>query len=142
MATPSQVRAALVEVLGQVADLNVIPYPPETSPAALPALVIGEASALLAEADPRRGLDTWDIALVLLVGGADYQMALEELDELLVRSGPRSVRQCVADNCHLGLDVSTHARIDRVEEYGPRSSSDGQYLVGATLRLIVRCTSL
>lgn len=142
MATPLQIRLALVEVLGQVEELNVIPYPPETPPAALPALVLGEASAELAEADGRRGLDTWEIPMVLLVEGPDYQLALEELDEFLVRAGPRSIRQCIFDNCHLGLDPSTHARLDRVEEYGPRSSGDGQHLVGATLRLIVRCTSL
>lgn len=138
MATLTQVRERIVATLADVEDLSVLPYPPESPPSVLPALVVGDASGELAEGDARRGLDIWEFTLVLLVATGDYALAAAALDEYLVRQGEKSIRQRFEDVPQLGLSDGTSAFLDRVENVGPRESIDGQRLMGADLRLRVR----
>jgi hypothetical protein len=138
MATLTQVRERIAATLADVEGLSVVPYPPESPPSVLPALVVGDASGQLAEGDARRGLDIWDFTLVLLVQMGDYALAAEALDEYLVRSGPKSIRQWIEEDPRLGLTDGTTAYLDRVENVGPRESSDGVRLMGADLHLTVR----
>lgn len=141
MATPSQVRAALGTLLSTVTGLNVVTYPAESAPAARPALVVGEGTAMLAEGDRTLGLDTWRFPLLVLVSSGDYPSALADLDEYLVRSGAKSVRQVITDHSGLDFDDGTYAYFAEIEEYGPRESADGQRMAGAVLVLVVRTAS-
>jgi hypothetical protein len=140
MATPSQIRERLVALLAPT-GLTVVDYPPESSPSVLPALVIGEGTAQLAEGDSALGNDRWEYPLVVLVSSGDYQTALLLLDSYLTRRGDKSVRQIIADNPTLGLLDGTTAHFARIEEHGPREQADGQRTAGAVLVLIVRTAS-
>lgn len=141
MATPSQVRERLVDLLSPT-GLTVVAYPPESTPSVLPALVIGEGTAALAEGDASLGIDTWEIPLLVLVSSGDYPSALRSLDEFLVLAGSQSVRQIIAGNPQLGFDDGTSGYFSRIEEHGPRESADGQRTAGAVLILIVRTNSI
>lgn len=138
MATVTQIREQIRAALADIEGLTVITRAPESPPSVLPALVIGEPTADLAEGDARLGLDTWDFPLLLLVAMGDYRLASEALDAYLTRTGPTSIRQRFADAPHLGLEDGTSAYLTRVEDYGPRDSIDGQRTAGAVLRLTVR----
>jgi hypothetical protein len=138
VATFSEVRDRIKVVGEQVEGLTVVTKPGETAPSALPALVIQEPTATFAEGDSRRGLDQWDVPLLLLVPCGDYSLVPDALDPYLARSGARSIRQAFADNEQLGLVDGTRAYLDRMDEYGPRGSSDGTRLAGVVLHLVVR----
>lgn len=139
MATWSEVRARLAVVLARVEGANgdplkVVTHPAESPPSVLPAVVLGEPSAELAEGESRRGLDRWEAPLLVLVPSADYTIGAALLDEYLARSGPKSIRQALADDAGLGLQDGTRAFLDRVNEYGPREPG----MAGAVLTLVVR----
>lgn len=138
MATVTEIRERVAAILAEVEGLTVLTRAPESPPSVLPCLVIGEPNAEFAEGEARRGLDSWDFPLLLLVGMGDYQLASEALDAYLARSGPKSIRQPFADVPMLGLVDGTRAYLDRLEDYGPRESIDGQRTAGAVLHLVVR----
>lgn len=139
MATFSEIRSRIEAVAGTVEGLTVVTRPGESAPAALPALVIQEPTVLLAEGDSSRGLDNWDVPLLLLVSMGDYSLAADALDAYLVRRGAKSIRQAFADDPGLGLLDGTRAYLDRMDDYGPRQSGGGDIrMAGAVLHLIVR----
>lgn len=138
MATVTEIRERIAATLADVDGLTVVTRAPESPPSVLPALVIGEPTVEFAEGDSARGLDLWDFPLVLLVGMGDYTLASEALDAYLARTGPKSIREPIADAPMLGLMDGTRAYLDRLEDYGPRDSIDGQRTAGAVLHLIVR----
>jgi len=137
MATFGEIRDRLVVVLSGVEGVTVVEHPAESPPSALPAVIIQEPTVTFAEGDSRRGLDTWDVPLLLLVPMGDYQLASQALDSYLTRSGPKSIRQAIADSPGLGLLDGTRAYLDRMEDYGPRVSGDMR-MAGAVLHLVVR----
>ncbi len=144
MASLPVLRQALYDVLSAIEDLSVYTFTPETNPN-YPALLIQPATATFTTPLARQtGQDVYEFDLVILVSGADLQLAQEALDEYLVLSGPRSVRQLINENSKLGLvdDHSrTTARIERMEAYGiTQSRNPDERDFGATLRLIVRTT--
>jgi hypothetical protein len=144
MASLPLLRQALYDVLSTIDDLSVYTTTPETNPN-YPALLIQPATATFTTALARQGgQDVYEFDLVILVSGADLQVAQEALDEYLVLSGPRSVRQLINENPKLGLvndNSRTTARIERMEAYGITQSRDPEVRdFGATLRLIVRTT--
>jgi hypothetical protein len=144
MASLPLLRQALYDVLSTIDDLSVYTFTPETNPN-YPALLIQPATATFTTPLARNGgQDVYEFDLVVLVSGADLQVAQEALDEYLVLSGPSSIRQLINENPKLGLvgDLSrTTARIERMESYGITQSRDPEVRdFGATLRLIVRTT--
>lgn len=139
MATFSEIRNRIEAVAGAVEGLTVVPKPAESAPSALPALVVQEPTALFAEGESSRGLDSWDVPLLLLVPMGDYTLAADALDAYMPTQGPKSIRQAFKDNASLGLLDGTNARLDRMDDYGPRASGGGDVrMAGAVLHLIVR----
>ena len=117
------------------------------------ALVVQEPTALFAEGDSSRGLDQWDVPLLLLAPFGDYSLVPDALEPYLTSAGPRSIRaQFVAEiedaegvsraaasaEPMLGLIDGTRAYLDRMDGFGPRQSSDGTQLAGVVLHLVVR----
>lgn len=143
MASLPELRQALYDVLSEIDDLSVYTTTPETGPN-YPALLIQPATATFTTKLARQGgQDVYEFDLVILVSGADLQVAQDALDEYLVLSGPRSVRQRINENPKLGLDDDsrTTARIERMESYGITQSREVEVRdFGAVLRLIVRTT--
>jgi hypothetical protein len=137
MATPAQIRDGIKAVLADIDGLTVITHPPESAPAALPAVVVSLAQASFASPMVQRGQDVWEVDALVLVSGADYQLGQAALDEFLVAAGAKSIRAAITAGRHLGLGATTTAWVDRMDDYGPRTGEQAQ-LVGATLRLIVR----
>lgn len=144
MAGLAELRTALYDVLSAIDDLSVYTFTPETNPN-YPALLIQPVSATFTTVLARQGgQDVYEWDLVILVSGADLEVAQEALDTYLALSGPNSIRQLINENPKLGLvnDLSrTTARIERMESYGITQSRDPEVRdFGAVLRLIVRTT--
>lgn len=143
MASLPELRQALYDALSDIDDLSVYTTTPETTPN-YPALLIQPVTATFTTQLSRQtGQDVYEFDLVILMSGAELQVAQEALDEYLALRGPRSVRQRINENPKLGLDDNsrTTARIERMESYGITQSRDPEVRdFGATLRLIVRTT--
>lgn len=144
MADIAELRTALYDVLSGIDDLSVYTFTPETNPN-YPAVLIQPATATFTTPLARNsGQDVYEFDLVILVSGADLQVAQESLDEYLALSGPNSIRQLLNANPKLGLvgdNSRTTARIERMESYGITQSRDPAVKdFGAVLRLIVRTT--
>ncbi len=143
MASLPELRQALYDVLSDIEDLSVYTTTPETNPN-YPALLIQPATATFTTALARQsGQDVYEFDLVILVSGADLQVAQEALDEYLALRGDRSIRQRINGSPKLGLldNSRTTAHIERMESYGITQSRDPEVRdFGATLRLIVRTT--
>ena len=139
MASPLEIREGIASVLRGVPGLTVVTVQPETVPATLPAVIVTPAFASFSEIQAGRGQDVWEWDLLVLTSGADSGVGQSELDEMLTADGPRSIRAAIRATPDLRLGPRTTAWVDRLEDYGPRSSG-GEYtrLMGATLRLIVR----
>jgi hypothetical protein len=143
MASFSEIRQAVYDVLSGIDDLSVYTTTPETNPN-YPALLIQPATAAFTTIQARKGgQDTYEFDLVVLVSGADLDVAQLSLDEYLATSGDLSIRQLIAANQTLGLDdnLRTTAWVDRMESYGISQSRDPDVRdFGAVLRLMVRTT--
>ena len=141
MATFSEIRDR-VKVVGERAEgVTVVTKPGESAPnvaAGRAALVIQEPTALFAEGDSSRGLDQWDVPLLLLAPFGDYSLVPDALEPYLTSAGPRSIRAQFAAEQDLGLIDGTRAYLDRMDGFGPRQSSDGTQLAGVVLHLVVR----
>ncbi|MFC5187131.1 hypothetical protein [Actinomadura harenae] len=141
MATVTEQRDRIAVVLAGVDGLKmVVKHPAESAPSVRPAVVLGEPTAIFAEGEARRGLDSWDWPLLILVSLGDYPAAQQVMDAFL-NTGPGSIRQAFLEEPGLGLLDGTHAVIDRMDDYGPRDSGDGTRMVGAVLHLVVRTTT-
>ncbi len=143
MASLPKLRTALYNVLSGIGGLSVYTTTPETNPN-YPALLIQPVTATFTTALARQGgQDVYEFDLVILMSGADVQVAQDALDEYLALRGPRSIRQLINENPKLRLldDSRTTARIERMESYGITQSRDPEVRdFGATLRLIIRTT--
>jgi len=144
MADLADLRTALYGILSAIDDLSVYTVTPETNPN-YPALLIQPATATFTTQLSRQGgQDVYEFDLVILVSGADLQVAQDALDTYLALSGPNSIRQRLNENPKLGLvndNSRTTARIERMESYGITQSRDPEVKdFGAVLRLIVRTT--
>jgi hypothetical protein len=141
MATFSQIRDQ-IKAVGETAEGVKVVTAPGESPPSIPAgeaaLVIQEPTATFAEGTSVSGLDQWDVPLLLLAPCGDYSLAPDALDPYLARDGAMSIRAAFADAPQLGLADGTSAFLDRMDDYGVRSSSDGARLAGVVLHLVVR----
>jgi len=141
MATFSEIRDRIKVVAERAEGVTVVTRPGESPPAVATgraALVIQEPEATFAEGDSSRGLDQWDVPLLLLAPFGDYGLVPDALEPFMARTGARSVRRVFAEEPGLGLLDGTRAYLDRMDEFGPRQSSDGTQLAGAVLHLVVR----
>lgn len=141
MATFSEIRDRLKVVGERVEGVAVVINPGESPPnvaTGRAALVIQEPTALFAEGESRRGLDQWDVPLLLLAPFGDYSLVPDALEPYLARSGPKSIRAAFIAEQNLGLLDGTRAYLDRMDGFGPRQSSDGTQLAGVVLHLVVR----
>lgn len=144
MASISELRQAIYDtLLDPDDDLSVLTTTPETNPN-YPAVIIQPVTTSFTTRQALNGgQDVFEWDLVILVSGADLEVAQLALDEYLARSGPRSIRQRIRDRQDLGLDDKnrTSAWVDRMESYGITLSRDPEVRdFGAVLRLIVRTT--
>lgn len=141
MATFSEIRDR-IKVVGERAEsVTVVTKPGESPPnvaTGKAALVIQEPTASFAEGESRRGLDQWDVPLLLLAPFGDYSLVPDALEPYLTRTGAQSIRQAFAGEPGLGLIDGTRAYLDRMDNFGPRQSSDGTQLAGVVLHLVVR----
>jgi len=141
MATFSEIRDR-IKVVGERAEgVTVVTHPGESPPVIATgraALVVQEPEVTFAEGESRRGLDQWDVPLLLLVPFGDYALVPDALEPYLARAGVKSIRQAFADDQSLGLLDGTRAYLDRADQYGPRASTDGTQLAGVVLHLVVR----
>ncbi len=143
MASLPEIRQALYDVLSGIDDLSVYVTTPETNPN-YPALLIQPATATFTAIQaPKGGQDVYEFDLVVLVSGADLDVAQMSLDEYLASSGDLSIRQLILANPTLGIadNLRTTAWVDRMESYGITQSRDPDVRdFGAALRLLVRTT--
>lgn len=141
MATFGEIRDR-IKIVGERAEgVTVVTKPGESPPPLATgnaALVIQEPEALFAEGDSSRGLDQWDVPLLLLAPFGDYSLMPDALDPYLTRTGPKSIRAAFADDPGLGVLDGTRAYLDRMDNYAPRQAADGTQLAGALLHLVVR----
>lgn len=142
MASLTEIRARVRIVLAEAADtagLTVATLTPASTPV-LPAVVLQPAEGIEFAARPAgRGMTTYPWNLLVLVSGAELEVAEPALDELVAADGP--IRASFAADPHLGLGGGTTAWIDSMD-YGignPWAQQDLDVL-GASLRLIVRTT--
>ncbi len=145
MATLAEQRQAIYDTLFDPGDdLSVYTTTPETNPN-YPAVLIQLATSVFTNIQARNGgQDTYEWDLVILVSGADLDVAQEQLDEYLATSGPLSIRQRIRENPALGIadNARTTAWVDRMESYGITLSRDPEVRdFGAVLRLLVRTTN-
>jgi len=141
VATFSEIRDRIKVVGEQAEGVTVVTKPGESPPniaTGRAALVIQEPEALFAEGDSSRGLDQWDVPLLLLAPFGDYSLVPDALEPYMARTGPRSIRAAFAAEPGLGLIDGTRAYLDRMDGFGPRQSSDGTQLAGVVLHLVVR----
>lgn len=104
----------------------------------LPAIVVTPASADLATDRNKQGLDRWEYVLLVLVSDGDNDVAQEQLDEYLAKTGPNSIRAAIQADKHLGLGDGTCAYVTRIDGYGDSYGSEQDLTsVGASLRLMV-----
>lgn len=86
-----------------------------------------------------RGLDTWEIDLLVLVTTADMDIGQDALDAYVSGSGARSIRQAIFNNRDLGLTNSgTSAHVSEMLEYGMRFEAAAYDHIGARLRLKIQ----
>ncbi len=138
----SDIRARVREVLAATAaehGLTVATLSPASTPV-LPAVVLQPATPAEFAAKPAgRAMTTYPWNLLVLVSGAESEVAEPALDALVAIDGP--IRAPFAADPHLGLGHGTTAWIDSMD-YGignPWSQQDLDVL-GASLRLVVRTT--
>lgn len=124
-------------------DVSVYRHQPATSPN-YPAVVVQPAATDYTSITARKGgQDVYEFDLIVLVSGAELDVAQEALDDYLDPTGDLSIRALFEANRTLGLDDNrTVAWIDRMSEYGVSLSRDPDIQdLGAVLRLIVRTTN-
>lgn len=86
-----------------------------------------------------RGLDTWELDLLVLTSTSDMEIRQDDLDAYVSGSGARSIRQAIFNARTLGL-ANTDAHISQMIEYGARFMVADFDHLGARLRLVVHTT--
>lgn len=84
----------------------------------------------------KRGTDTYQLDLLVLVNRADAQLSEDALDEYVTGAGSASIRQAIFAAKTLGLS-NTDAHVVGVSGYGAAYEVAGVQYSGATLRLVV-----
>lgn len=140
MPTPTEIREALAEALdGRIDGLSVVARRPSPS-IPLPAVWVQPSTANFQVPTDRRGLDTWEFSLIVAVSMADVDVAQRNLDELLAKTGDRSIRALIKADPHLGLSPQTVAWVDRMVYGTDPFPGSGQQVnaLAATLYVHVR----
>ena len=141
MAAFSEIRDRIKVVAERAEGVSVVTRPGESPPPVATgkaALVIQEPTAQFAEGGSSRGLDQWDVPLLLLAPFGDYSLVPDALEPYLTGKGARSIRAQFVAEQGLGLLDGTRAYLDRMDGFGPRQSGDGTQLAGVVLHLVVR----
>lgn len=134
MATFAEIRNALKQVIeANIEGLKVYPRVPGTSTGR--ALVVRPATPTDFTVTMRRGTDTWQIDLVVVIPLGDADVAQQHLDAYVDGGGNSSIRKVIFDNRTLDLD-NTDAHVSSLIEYGTAANASYDN-VSATLRLVV-----
>lgn len=135
MASLAAIRDGIKATLEtNITGLHVYDTVPDSA-SILPAVVVIPMSADF-DVAMGRGLDTWEIDLLVLVSTADMDIGQDALDSLVSGAGTQSVRQTIFNNRGLGLS-GTSSHISEMMEYGMRFESASFNHIGARLRLKV-----
>lgn len=134
MATFAEIREALKTVIeANIEGLKVYPRVPGSATGR--ALIVRPAAPTDFTVAMRRGTDTWQIDLVVVIPLGDTDVAQQHLDSYIDGGGDNSVRRVIFDNRSLGLD-NTDAHVSSLTEYGQAANASYDN-VSATLRLVV-----
>ncbi len=136
MASLKQIREG-VKAIVEAEQIGLKVYP------RIPGTTVGRVLVVrLATADftvvMRKGADTWNLDLIVLLATSDLDVAQQHLDEYIDGGGPKSIRSAIFANKSLGLD-DVDAHIAQMVGYGPFDFASYDH-VGAILRLIVHTT--
>lgn len=83
----------------------------------------------------KKGFDTWNFDLVVLLATGDLDVAQAHLDDYIDGGGDKSIRAAIFQNKTLGL-ADTDAHISGLVGYGPFDFASYDH-VGGILRLVV-----
>jgi len=139
MATFTELREALAAVIerGQIDGLTVLSRRPGTIPV-LPAVWPQPATAQYAVPVEKRGLDVYEVRLIIAVSMADIDLAQRQMDSLLAKRGESSIRALIKADPHLGLDSGTTAWVDSLAYGTDPFPGLAQDVLGATLNVKAR----
>lgn len=132
MPSLTQIRTALKDVVETATGLTGYRTTPEH--ANLPAFVVIPRTTSFDVAFGR-GLDTYDLDVIVLISRRDDELAQDDLDEYVNGFGAKSIRQAVFNNRSLGL-TNIDAHVVGLSDYGARFNIGELEHVGA--RLLVR----
>lgn len=139
MATFTELREALAAVIerGQIDGLTVLSRRPGSVPV-LPAVWPQPATAQYAVPTERRGMDVYQVQLIIAVSMTDIDLAQHQMDELLAKHGSSSIRALIKADSHLGLGPTTTAWVDSLTYGTDAFPGLAQDVLGATLHVQVR----
>jgi hypothetical protein len=134
MATFAEIRSAVkTTVEDNIDGLKVYPRVPGNATSR--ALVVRPAIPTDFNVVMRRGTDTWQIDLVVVIGLGDMDVAQQHLDGYVDGGGANSIRKVIFDNRTLGL-ANTDAHVSGLIAYGDTVNASYDN-ISATLRLVV-----
>lgn len=137
MATLGQIRDAIKATLEEhIPGLRTYDTIPDqiNPPAVVVAPAEETADFLVAMA---RGIDQWNLDVLVLVANAVSRTAQNTLDDYVTGAGPKSIRQVFFQHADLGLQ-DTEALVTGLSKYDFQYDVAGIQYAGATFRVIVR----
>lgn len=139
MATFTELREALASVIerGRIDGLTVLKRRPGSVPV-LPAVWPQPSAAQFAVPIEKRGLDVYEVQLIIAVSMADVDLAQRQMDGLLAKRGEYSIRALIKATPHLSLDDGTTAWVDSLTYGTDPFPGLAQDVLGATLHVKAR----
>ena len=132
MSSLSVIRDAVRSTLDiNLADTHVYDFIPDNP--TYPAVCVAPSLANF-DAAFGRGLDVWELALLVLVARGSDRSGQDKLDQYITGAGALSIRQVIFNNRTLGL-ADTDAHVAALDDYGVATGLDAYQ---ARLRLIVQ----
>lgn len=136
MPSLAQIRTALKDTISAAVP-SLTGYRTTPEQANLPAFVVIPRTTNFVVA-MGRGIDTYDLDVLVLISRRDDGLAQDDLDEYVNGFGDKSIRQAVWNDRTLGL-ANCDAHVVGLSDYGARFNIGELEHVGA--RLLVRVTT-
>lgn len=134
MSSLTQIRTALrdtiIAAIPELSGYDTIPGSPN-----LPAVAVMPAESDFLAA-MGRGVDTWQLDVIVLVSPSDEQLGQTQLDQYVTGAGDKSVRAAVFAARTLGLD-DVDAHVTGMTGYNLAYSAVQIDHIGAALRVVV-----